>query len=115
MKTEATTALTAAMQNTPQDKTLKLSPLGTFFNMIAEHKKELEKLGLTSVKASKPEHEEKPQVDGDPPQTLCRSLCFVMQGKCHVRIPKVYEGSSAVEKEMFIVRPGEHFGASDLL
>jgi hypothetical protein len=107
MKNEATSAMAAAMQNTPQDKTLKLSPLGTFFNMIAEHKKEMERLGIKST-SSLPKPEMDKRKDGDPPETLCRSLCFVMQGKCHVRIPKL-------DLEMFVVRPGEHFGASDLL
>jgi hypothetical protein len=89
----------------------KASALGNFFAMVNFKKKMREKQGITEEKYLSLRQKHKIEKEGNPPESACRSLVLILEGSCNV----VYRIPGHPDFEVFDLRPGDHFGASDCL
>ena len=102
MKTEASSI--SNKQALVDSDQITSSVLGNFFAMVNLNAKQRKENGEEDISKlwSKP----KLRVEGNPPVTSIRSLCLVLEGSCSV---------TNDDFEVLEMRPGNHFGASDLL
>ena len=62
-----------------------------------------------SMRVCDDHHKPKDEPQGEPPKTLYRSVCLVLEGSAEVRNPFDFD------YKVFELSQGEHFGATDLL
>jgi len=108
MKAQATQETNDNQFTSQHDAICKASAFGNFFRNAATKKHERERHHLDDddfVQIGKPKREARP---GNPPESNIGSLVLILEGSCKVMVPEK-------NFEVFELRSGNHFGASDLL
>jgi hypothetical protein len=111
MRQEANLSIAAAGGGDDNEALGKASALGNFFAMVNYKKKLREKQGISEEKYLSLRQKHKVEREGNSPESSHRSLVLVLEGSCRVlhRVP------GQPDFDVFDLRPGDHFGASDCL
>lgn len=108
MKAEINSTLLKASNETTGDSLAKASAFGSFFNMVNQKKKMRQMQGISDEMYNSIHRKPQLYVPGNPPDSRMRSICIVLDGHCQVI-------NKADTFYFHDLRPGDHFGSSDLL
>lgn len=111
MRQEANLSIAAAGGGDENEARGGASALGNFFAMV-NYKKDLRaQQGISEEQYLSLRQRHKIEREGNPPESSHRSLVLILEGSCRV----VHRVPGQPDFEVFDLRPGDHFGASDCL